>query len=539
MLTNENASPRPRSDAVTEVLPRTTAGTVIMPRVRRPVPPARENAPTVAERSVRYPSWQQALIFLLPASLTLAIGARGIADRQLWNDEYATWHAATLGWTELSRLLDHVDRVLGLYYVLMHGWVSLVGDDPSMLRLPSLVAMSCAAGCTALVGQRLFDWYAGLTAGVIFGLVPSVSRYAQEARPYALAVAAVTLGTALLLVSLERPRWPWWFAYSFSMVLACAFHLVAGLVLAAHAIIFWLRYQRSERDVRLWKYLGALALIAAVALPLIHSGSDQSGSIDWIKADGATVVELPRRLFGSYRSAAAVCALGLLGLLGLPFVRRRGTMVALLVWALFPPLFTFVTFPLLHLFLYRYFLFTLPAWALLAAGGLHAMTRLIFRRSWPQLLVAVAALPGLTLLTLPGQREAREPVVEWEPDFRSAARMMAPKVRPGDAIVYAGRARPPRLAMSYELRDGGLPADIFLTRSPAERGSFAGQECDVTLSCLGDHQRIWLVSSSASQQPWSEMSRDRAATLSKLFQIVQEERFPRVQVYLLVRKPKR
>lgn len=540
MLTNEGFSrpPRPRSDALTEILPRTNAGTVIMPAVKRPAPATEENGPQAGGTGTRFPFWQQALLFLLPASLTVAIGWRGIDDRQLWNDEHITWHAATLGWADLFRLLEGIDRVVGLYYVLMHGWVALLGDSPAMLRLPSLLAMGCAAGFTALVGQRLLDGYAGLTAGVVFGLIPTVSRYGQEARPYALSVAAVMLGTVLLLVAMERPRWPWWWAYSFTMVVACGFHLVAALVLAAHAVIFWLRYQRSQRDVRLWKFLGALALIACGVMPLVYAGSGQSGAIEWIKVDGTTILELPMRLFGSYPAATGVGVLALLGLLAMPFARRRGTVVALLVWALLPPLFTLATFSLLHLFLFRYFLFTLPAWALLAAGGLYAMTRLIFRRSWPQLLVAAAALPGLILLTVPAQREAREPVLEAEPDFRSAAQVINAGRRPEDGVAYAGRARPPRLGMAYELRDNP-PADIFLARSAAERGDYSADECPSVLTCLGDRDRIWLVSTSYSADPWSEMPAERAATLSKLFRVSQDSQFQRVHVYLLVRKSKK
>ena len=54
---------------------------------------------------------------------------------------------------------------------------------------------------------------AGLAAGLVFALVPSVSRFAQEIRFYALAVLIATLATLLLLRALDRPSarragWP-------------------------------------------------------------------------------------------------------------------------------------------------------------------------------------------------------------------------------------------------------------------------------------------------------------------------------------------
>ena len=55
--------------------------------------------------------------------------------------------------------------------------------------------------------------------------------------------------------------------------------------------------------------------------------------------------------------------------------------------------------------------------------------------------------------------------------------------------------------------------------------------------CVGKRQRIWLVSTSYSNNPWSEMRSERAETLSGLFKVSKDWRFQRVHVYLLVRKP--
>ncbi|HEY2949278.1 MAG TPA: glycosyltransferase family 39 protein [Micromonosporaceae bacterium] len=519
------------------MFPKTLSGTVVFPRL--PAVPRGVAGPEPAEQvePARIALWRQVLLFAVPATLTFLIGRQDIGVRQMWNDEHATWHAATLSWGDLFHLLDHIDRVLTLYYVAMHGWVSLVGDSPTMLRLPALVAMACAAGFTALVGQRLLDTPAGLIAGLIFAILPATSRYAQEARPYALAVAAATLATLLLLVALNRPRWPYWLWYAASVAATAFLHLVAVVVLAAHALLVWFRYQRSERDVRLWKSLGALALILALVMPLGYAGSDQAGAIEWIKADKAAVLELPVKLFGSYAVAAAVCGMGLVGALMLAFARRRRVAFALLAWALVPPLFTYVTFPLLHLFLYRYLLFTLPAWALLAAGGCYGMARLAFRRSWPQLLIAAVALPALALLALPPQHAARERIVPDEPDYRAAAHMIRSEMRPGDGMVFAGTARPPRMGMAYEMRHTTPPADVLLAASSAELGTYGAAECRVTVTCLGQRQRIWLVSTSFGDGPWSEMPREKASALSRTFRVASDARFQRIHVYLLVRRP--
>ena len=61
--------------------------------------------------------------------------------------------------------------------------------------------------------RRLANTRAGLLAGLAFALVPSVSRFAQEARSYALEVLVATLATLMLLRALDRPAVHRWAAY--------------------------------------------------------------------------------------------------------------------------------------------------------------------------------------------------------------------------------------------------------------------------------------------------------------------------------------
>jgi mannosyltransferase len=230
--------------------------------------------------------------------------------------------------------------------------------------------------------------------------------------------------------------------------------------------------------------------------------------------------------------------MGFLAALVMPFARRRRLTVALLTWAILPPIFTYVTFPVLHAFLYRYLLFTLPAWALLAAGGIYGIVRLISRHSWPQLLIATAVLPALIMLSLPGQRAVREHLVPGEPDYPAAVKTIRAGLKPDDGIAFAGTVRPPRMGMDYEMRDEAVrPADIFQVRTAAQTGRFGADECPVSSTCIGDRRRIWLVSTSYSNNPWTEMPTERADTLSRLFKVADDSKFQRIHVFLLVRKP--
>ncbi|MEV0714603.1 glycosyltransferase family 39 protein [Asanoa sp. NPDC050611] len=525
-----------RAEDHTQILRYTPTGTTLLPRVKDE-PPPEEPTPTAAP-GLRIPGWKQWLLFLAPAVVCFAIGWQGVGQRNLWNDEYATYHAATLSFDDLFKLLDNVDRVLGLYYVFMHGWMSVAGDSIAMLRLPSVVAMAFAAGFVALVGQRLLNTNAGLVAGLVFALIPTVTRYSQEARSYAFAVAFAALATWLLMIALERPVWGFWLLYAVAVGLTAAFHLISVLILFPHILLTWFRYQRSDRDVRLWKSLGALALIASLAMPMAYAGSGQSDAIGWIKADRHAVMKFPADLFGSKPAAIALIGVGLLAVLILAFAKRGKLAIVFAVWTLVPPVFTFVTHPLLNAFLFRYLLFTLIGWALLAAGGIYGVVRLMSSRSWPQLPIAAAVIAALVLVTLPAQHALRESVLPGESDFAAAAKTVAAGSKTEDGIAYAGNVRALRRAMEYEMRSDttAWPADMFEVKTAAERGDFGAEECAQTLPCVGKRNRIWLVNTSKGDDPWVGMKPERSDTLRRLFKVSEHWNHQEIHIYLLVRR---
>ncbi|MFZ0229530.1 MAG: hypothetical protein WAL41_21875, partial [Mycobacterium sp.] len=56
---------------------------------------------------------------------------------------------------QLAHLLDRVDAVHGLYYLLLHGWMA-VGTSPAVMRVPSVIARRRAASSTS--ADRLSMW---------------------------------------------------------------------------------------------------------------------------------------------------------------------------------------------------------------------------------------------------------------------------------------------------------------------------------------------------------------------------------------------
>ncbi|GAA3343244.1 hypothetical protein GCM10020358_81190 [Amorphoplanes nipponensis] len=509
-----------------------------------PVAPAGGAHPpdaTVPEAAVRsWPAAGTVALALPPALLALGLSVAGIGARSMWNDEYASWYAATLSFGDLAKLLANVDAVVAPYYLFLHFWIDLFGDSQTSLRVPSALATAATAALVAMLGRRLFDTGVGLTAGLIFAGLPAATRYGQEARPYAFAIGFATLATLLLLRALERPTWRRWILYGAGLVLAGLMHIVTLTVLLAHAVFMW-RAFRVSGDLRLLRWLAGASLAVTAALPLAAKGSEQSSVISWIRADGEALTSLPVRIFGSWQVALVVGAAALLAT-ALLWARHRGPVVLLLSWALFPPLWCYVTFPVLHLFLHRYLLFTVPAWTLLAAALGFSLTRYIRRAaarvplSLSGLLVAVAVLA----VSGPGQQAARHSPVYGEPDFHSAALALAAVAAPDDGIAYAGTTRNGRRAFDYEVRRLGLLRDVLVERTSQQNGTFGAQECVDPGPCVGDTRRIWLVSTTAANlDPMDGMPGPTQGFLLTAYTLSEYRSFEQIRIFRLDRKDPR
>nr|WP_249924736.1 glycosyltransferase family 39 protein [Streptomyces californicus] len=130
----------------------------------------------------------------MPAAAALALGFWGIRRQDsLWSDEAVTYEVAHRSTSDIARLLAEADVVHGLHYFLMHAVFALWEGGTVALRLPSVLAVAATAAGVGLLGRRLAGPRAGLFAGLVLALLPSLQRYAQEGRSYALVCALMTL----------------------------------------------------------------------------------------------------------------------------------------------------------------------------------------------------------------------------------------------------------------------------------------------------------------------------------------------------------
>lgn len=337
-----------------------------------------------------------AAVWLAPALLTLVVTGTGLTGAQLWRDELATWSAATRSVGDLFRLAGTIDAATGPYYLLMHGWVALAGDSVAALRLPSVLAMTGAAALTAVLGRRLVGARTGLLAGLLFALLPGTSRYAQEARPYALATLFAVLATLLLVEALRRPGWARWAGYAVALAALGLTHLVALTLLAAHAVAV-LAGTGADPDGgpgrRRWWWLAAVAPALVLVAPLVLVARGQRGrQLEWV--DLVRPVDLVTLPGGVAQSTAVGGLLVGLAALGAARLGRRALLPGCAV--VLPVLLLFAAGLVVPLWVPRYLVFVVPFACLLAGAALAAVP----------LPGALAVLVLAGLLGLPDQSRA-------------------------------------------------------------------------------------------------------------------------------------
>jgi mannosyltransferase len=390
------------------------------------------------------PRWMMAL----PPAVTFVIMLWGISGASYWRDEAATMSAAQRPFGNLLQTLGNIDAVHGAYYLLIWVVVRLGGTGELVTRLPSALAMAGAAAAVAALGRRMISPRAGLAAGLVFAVLPEVSLYGQDARPYAIVVALAALASYLLVRAMADDRGArhrWLAGYAACLAVLGIVDIFGLLLIPAHAVTVALRCLRAgqageadgaaaRRDARSLA-LGWLAAAVAgtlLASPVLALGFVQRGTLSWLSPPGLGAVTGLHQLVGPVLMADAVVLVITAGIVVSALAGRErlraswpGSVLALsLPWLILPPVILLAGSLITPLYTFRYVLLCMPAVALLAGAGLASL-------GW---VAGTAALAVIALLGVPAQVHVRGPNGHGD-NVRQANRIVAAHLRPGDAVL--------------------------------------------------------------------------------------------------------
>jgi mannosyltransferase len=442
--------------------------------------------------------------WLVPAIVTGLVTAIGLGRSGLWTDELATWGMATTPWPEFWPVLRYVDAVLAPYYVLMHGWVQVFGDSDIALRMPSLLAMVGSAGFVGAIGNRVVGRNAGLLAGIVFALLPSTSRFAAEARPYALTVLVACVATWLLVGAWEKSTVVRWLAYGVAVAVLGWLNIVAVLLVAAHAwaVGAW------KRDAW-WRFALAAGSGVATCLPLLVYGTRQRNQVAYIPPlSFSSFISYSDVLFGGI---AVAVLLIVLALFSLPL---RFPSAVFAAWAAVPTVALVVVSVVLPMFLPRYLLYTTPGWALLA-GVTLARLRPLWAVAPTVVIAALVVQPHLQMRTPGGHEQATAQL----------ATVLEDQAQSGDAIVYADDepvgSWTGRDTVAHYVSEASRPRDVLATHPQRTAGLLLAKECADVAACLNDTPRLWVVRIGNLSNPLAGIGATKEEVLTENYRIRQ------------------
>lgn len=423
----------------------------------------------------------------------------------LWTDEAATVSAATRPLPELLRMAGTIDAVHTTYYLLVHGWVAVLGTSELALRSLSALAVGVAAAGTYVLGARLGGTRWAVAGAVTFVLLPRVTWMGVEARPYAAVTAVAVWATVVLGTALDRRRRRWWAGYAALVCLAVLLNLYAVLVVAGHALTVLLLGARAP-ERRAWLLAVLVGLLPTA--PLVLTARAQSAQLG---ENGVGLVALVRNVVvnqfflgetptifsrtaslretstgvGSAWRIASVLLAGLVALLvasavlrvvraGRPWPPRAVALAAWTgPWIVVPTGALALWAVVSQTYSPRYAAFSAPAVALVLGAAVLAVHRWWLR--W-----AVVAV--LVVCAVPVWVSQRAEHAKSGADWRETAAAVGAACGPGDAVYFSPRAQPEgelvRLTtrgvrVAYPGPFAGLD-DVTLVTTPTEAGDLLG-----------------------------------------------------------------
>ena len=507
-------------------------------------------AARVAARAMR-------IVWVWPALLMLTVGCYRVTGPELWRDELSSWSFASRPIPELTATVQHSDASQLAYYLLLHYWIAAFGDSVLVMRLLSVLAMTGAAVCVTLIGRRLADGRAGLLGGLVFALVPSVSRFSQETRFYALEVLVAMLATLALLCALERPGIGRWALYACSVAVLGYVDLVALCLLAGHAVAvalqLWQNWRRSRADqlsgtrasrtrtFGILAFLPAAAVGCAACLPLALVGLGQANDqVGWIPRPGLSFSAFDffgRNLFYSTSAAAALIIVAVFAWA----VAWRAAAIASAIAIVPVAVLWGASQGAVSYFFPRYLLFTVGAWAILAGVALSKL----------DVRVAAAAVLVFGILGAGDQRVIREqgahnwaeyPVSDgttyW--DYLDAAAIVARQARSGDGIIYPGQWHSWMMInfgvqyyLARSLPVARMPREVFVSVTAAAAEALYPHLCLHPARCLGQTPRVWIVTNGHSRNLYNEIPKNEAALLRAHYHPTEPRHLPDLTIALL------
>jgi len=324
--------------------------------------------------------------------LSFALRLFSLDAQPIWWDEAISIHLARS--TPAEIVANRAGNLHSpLYFVILKGWVALVGDSAFGVRFFSVWFSILLIPALYAFGRRWLSRRAGLFAAGLAALSPLYLVYAQEARVYAMLplVYLALLAVARRLIS--SPTYRLWFLLTVVEALALGLHYISIFAIAYLLVALFVRLRGRANRLCLLTSQGLALLLFLPWLLVVLGHADaltaRLGMSNW-RAEPATLAHFVRLLWTFQltglaglisdplavwlTAAAAAAMMAALALLLVSPASCRSTVSLLLEW-LVPLSSVFVVWRIRPLSHPRYVVMFTTALLLLCASGIDLLLR--------------------------------------------------------------------------------------------------------------------------------------------------------------------
>jgi mannosyltransferase len=285
----------------------------------------------------RLPTWLWAGGLLLVLSAIAAYLRTRFISGQFWMDEAITTGVSSHALGAIPGILRH-DGNPPLFYVLLHGWMTVFGSSERATHSLSLLFGLLAVPVGMWAGWSLFGRRAGVMAAVLFAFNAWLTYYAQETRMYELMGLLGIIATASFVHAFVYRRR----AYTILFAAALAAMLYThswGVFFFVGALVALIPAYLVADDRRLLIRDAALAFVGAgiLFLPwvpnLIYQAAHTAAPWSRPPRFGAPVL-ISRQVLGGDRVTLVLFSACVVGFWSLFARRMRRTPEAAAMWTL-------------------------------------------------------------------------------------------------------------------------------------------------------------------------------------------------------------
>jgi mannosyltransferase len=411
------------------------------------------DAGAIRERAVGSLTVDAALV----SAVAVVLGLIRLGTPSLWVDESFTAQAVR------GHLLNPEDQYHWLYYAAITPWTLVAGTSELALRLPSVVASAVACALLVVLARPVLGRRVALVGGLFLATSPFIVQWSQQARSYSFVLAAGVLATLLLLRAIDRGSRGAWTWYGLGLTLVFVLQPVSALVLVPGHVVLGLRERRSV----LPHGLLAVCLVIVLGVPWAFFRARQTPVDNWLERPSPEVAA--RALLDISGALGVGLALSIIALVMLRRQGRGGDALWLGTWAFAPFVLALAASFVRPVFLDRYLITAAPAFALLAAAALFAVSRRV-----AGVLIAVAltaTVAGLAHWYSIGGNN-------WRGEgWRNAVATVERRAGPGDAIVVVPWwAAPAATYYGAHVVDTSTADSIWVLRWSEDGGGIARAE---------------------------------------------------------------